>query len=369
MSRVVPAILRDAHFYCEISRLPLELGNFDKTSMDVISPKLQHGDQGFDQALRPKNFLEFVGQEKIKNNLGVFIEAAKKRKEPLEHLLLYGPSGLGKTTLSHIIAREMKTNVKVTSGPAIEKPGDLASILTSLAPGDVLFIDECHRLPRLVEETFYPAMEDYALDIIIGKGPSAKTLRLELPRFTLIGATTKIGLLSSPFRGRFGAIFRLNFYTPPDIEAIIKRSSTILNIEIEKGAKEMISRSARRTPRVANRILKRVRDFAQVKGSGIITKDIAKRCLEMLEIDQFGLEPTDRKLLKIIIENFKGGPAGLNAIAANLSEEKETIEDIYEPYLLQIGFITRTSKGRVVTEAGYRHLGIKYPKKEENRLL
>lgn len=337
--------------------------------MTIISPKFQLRDQRIDQTLRPKNFSEFVGQEKIKKNLGIFIEAAKKRKEPLEHLLLYGPSGLGKTTLSHIIAREMKTNVKVTSGPAIEKPGDLASILTSLAPGDVLFIDECHRLPRLVEETFYPAMEDYALDIIIGKGPSAKTLRLELPQFTLIGATTKIGLLSAPFRGRFGAIFRLNFYTPLDIEAIIKRSGAILNIEIEKEAKEIISHCARRTPRVANRILKRIRDFAQVKGSGIITKDVAKRCLKMLEIDQLGLEPTDRRLLRVIIEKFGGGPAGLKAIAANLSEEKETIEDIYEPYLLQIGFIVRTSKGRMATKEAYEHLGIKYPQREQNRLL
>lgn len=337
--------------------------------MGIISPKFQLEDQRIDRTLRPKDLSEFVGQEKIKRNLKVFIEAAKIRNESLEHLLLYGPSGLGKTTLSHIVAREIKANIKVTSGPAIEKVGDLASILTNLNPGDVLFIDECHRLPRVIEEVFYSAMEDYALDIIIGKGPSAKTLRLDLPRFTLIGATTKIGLLSSPFRGRFGAIFRLNFYTTRDIEAIIERSSIILGTELTKDAREIIARTSRRTPRIANRILKRVRDFAQVKGDGIITKDIAEECLKTLEIDQLGLEPTDRKLLKIIIEKFEGGPVGLNALAATLSEEKETIEDIYEPYLLQLGFIVRTSKGRVATKAAYKHLGIKYAEKEQNRLL
>jgi len=333
--------------------------------MSLISPKFQLEDQRIDRTLRPKDLSEFVGQEKIKRNLKVFIEAAKIRNESLEHLLLYGPSGLGKTTLSHIVAREIKANIKVTSGPAIEKVGDLASILTNLNPGDVLFIDECHRLPRVIEEVFYSAMEDYALDIIIGKGPSAKTLRLDLPRFTLIGATTKIGLLSSPFRGRFGAIFRLNFYTTRDIEAIIERSSKILDTELTKDAREIIARTSRRTPRIANRIFKRVRDFAQVKGDGIITKDIAEGCLKTLEIDQLGLEPTDRKLLKIIIEKFEGGPVGLNALAATLSEEKETIEDIYEPYLLQLGFIARTSKGRVATEAAYKHLGIKFTKEDQ----
>jgi Holliday junction DNA helicase RuvB len=324
-------------------------------------PRPQQEDQNLDTTLRPLSFDEYVGQEKVKKNLNILIKAAKQRGEVVDHLLLYGGSGLGKTSLAYIIAKELGSNIKVTSGPAIEKVGDLAAILTNLQEGDVLFFDEAHRLNKLIEEVLYPAMEEYKLDIIIGKGPSARTLQLKLPRFTLIAATTRVGLLSSPLRNRFGATYRLNFYSPEDIEKILQRSSKILDIESETAGLKMISGRARFTPRVANRLLKRVRDYAQVKGQGIITESIAKEALDMLEIDDMGLEPADQNILKVIIEKFEGGPVGLDSIAAATSEEKDTISDIYEPYLMQIGFLARTSKGRITTKEAYKHLGIKGP--------
>ncbi|MEK7627658.1 MAG: Holliday junction branch migration DNA helicase RuvB [Patescibacteria group bacterium] len=335
----------------------------------VISAKKQTEDKNLDFSLRPKNFEEYYGQEKIKENLKILIEAAQKRKEALEHILLYGPAGIGKTSLAHIIAKSTGANLKITSGPAIEKVGDLASILTNLADGDILFIDEIHRLNKLVEEILYPAMEDYVLDIIIGKGPSAKTLQLNLSRFTLIGATTRIGLLSSPFRSRFGVTHRLDFYNDGDVEKILNRSSKILNVKTEKSGIETIAQCSRKTPRVANRLLKRVRDYADVKCDGVISEQTAKEALKMLEIDEIGLEPADKRLLKIIIDKFNGGPVGLQALAAASSEEIDTIEDIYEPYLMQIGFIARTPRGRVATEHAYKHLGIKYDNSKQNILL
>ena len=336
--------------------------------MVITSPKTQKEDIKLDLTLRPKVFEEFVGQEKIKRNLCIFMESAKKRKEPLEHVLLYGCTGLGKTTLAYIIAEEMKVGLKVTSGPAIEKAGDLGAILTNLKDGDVLFIDECHRLNRVVEEALYSAMEEYVLDIIIGKGPSARTLRLDLPRFSLIGATTRLGLLTSPFRGRFGTTYQLDFYTTEDIEKIIARSSKILGVKIEPKAITRIAFSSRATPRVANRLLKRVRDFALVKADGLITEKVAGQALSLIEVDRLGLEPTDRRILKAMIDKFNGGPVGLKALAAATSEEEGTIEDIYEPYLLQIGFLARTPRGRVATRLAYKHLGLKL-RRDQSQLL
>ncbi|MEK9173843.1 MAG: Holliday junction branch migration DNA helicase RuvB [Patescibacteria group bacterium] len=324
-------------------------------------------DPGLENTLRPQSFGEYIGQEKIKRNLSIFIEAAKKRGENIDHVLLYGSAGLGKTTLAHIIAKEMGVNIKVTSGPAIEKVGDLGSILTNLEDGDVLFIDEIHRLNKLIEEVLYPAMEDYKLDIIIGKGPAARTLQLDLPRFTLIGATTRLGSLSNPLRNRFGSTHRLEFYNPEEIEKIVTRSSRILNIGIDSAGAKAVAHSSRQTPRVANRILKRVRDFAQIHEKDVITEAIAKEALELYEIDPLGLEPTDRLMLETLIKKFKGGPAGIQSLAAVTGEELQTIEDVYEPYLIQIGFLTRTPRGRVVTKEGYAHLDIPYP--EENDTL
>lgn len=329
--------------------------------LKYTSPKpTSEEDKTLDQTLRPKTWQEFLGQEKVKRNLEVIIGAAKKRKEPVEHLLFYGGSGLGKTTLSYIIANEIGVNLRVISGPAIEKAGDLAAILTNLSEGDVLFIDEFHRINKICEELLYPAMEDGKLNLILGKGPMAKTMEIEVPPFTLIGATTRIALLSAPLRSRVGATFQLNFYEVEDIEKIIQRSSKILGVQIEPEAIKIIARRSRFTPRVANRLLKRVRDFAQVEGKGIIAKEIAKGALEFLEIDGEGLEAGDRKILEAIIKKFEGGPAGLQALAATTSEEEDTILDIYEPYLMQLGFIERTPRGRMATKLAYQHLGIKY---------
>ena len=326
--------------------------------LNSITPKLVPDDQLLDQALRPKTFEEYIGQNNIKENLKVVIGAAKKRKEPIEHLLLHGPSGLGKTTLAYLIAKELGASIKITSGTALEKAGDVGSILTGLSDGDILFIDEVHRFNKMVEEVIYPAMENFKLDIVIGKGNSAKTLQIDLPRFTLIAATTKISLLSAPFRSRFGVSFRLDFYKDEDIEKIISRSANLLDIKIDKPAIKVVAASSRFTPRVANRLLKRVRDYAQMKDLNNVDEALAKESLKLLEIDHKGLEETDRKILLAIAEKFDGGPVGLKSIAAAISEEEGTIEDVYEPYLMQMGFLSRTPKGRVITTGGLKHLGL-----------
>jgi len=331
----------------------------------VITPENKSNeDTVLDLTLRPRSLAEYIGQIKVKQNLEIFMAAAKKRGEPIEHVLLYGPPGLGKTTLAGVIAHEMGVNIKVTSGPAIERSGDLAAILTNLEPGDILFIDEIHRLNKVVEEVLYPAMEDYSLDLVVGKGPSARVLKLDLPKFTLIGATTRISLLSSPLRDRFGVIYPLNFYEEDEIKKIIERSAKILFTDIEAEAARILGQRSRRTPRVANRLLKRVRDYAQVRGDGRVSEQVASDALAMLEVDEFGLDQVDRKILLAIIEKFNGGPVGVQTLAAATAEEMATIEDVYEPFLMQLGFLDRTPRGRVATKRAYEHLKIS----ENNRL-
>ncbi len=332
----------------------MDENNLTKLEVDGIE------EEQMEKSLRPKNLKEYIGQTKVKQSMKIYIEAAKQRSEPLDHVLLYGPPGLGKTTLSNIIANEMNSNIKITSGPAIEKSGDLAAILTNLSEYDILFIDEIHRLNRAVEEILYPALEDYSLDIMIGKGPSARSIRLDLPKFTLIGATTKAGSLTTPLRDRFGIVTRLELYSEDELNDIIKRSAQILEVEIDEKASEEIARRSRGTPRIANRLLKRVRDYAAVLGDGSITIKIAKTALNNLEIDELGLDEIDRKILDTIISKFNGGPVGIDTIATTIGEEVDTLEDVYEPYLIQIGFLSRTTRGRVALPDAYTHLGYNF---------
>ena len=327
----------------------------------ILTTGLREEDRELEPKLRPATLESYIGQESVKENMRVFIQAAKQRKEALDHVLLYGPPGLGKTTLSNIIANEMGVNIKTTSGPAIERPGDMAAVLNSLNEGDILFIDEIHRLNRMIEEILYPAMEDFVIDIMIGKGPGARSVRLDLPKFTLIGATTRIGLLTAPLRDRFGVVQRLEPYNVENLKIIIKRAAEVLQVEIDDSGAEEIARRSRGTPRLANRMLKRVRDFAQVRYDGIITGEVARFALDLLDVDKMGLDQTDRKMLLTMIEKFGGRPDGLDTLAASINEESDTIEDVYEPYLLQLGYIQRTPRGRIVTKLGYEHFGLKQP--------
>ena len=335
----------------------------------IITSGFKAEDMELEPKLRPDNLENYIGQESVKNNMKVFIEAAKKRGEPLDHVLLYGPPGLGKTTLSNIIANEMGVNIKTTSGPAIERPGDMAAVLSGLEEGDILFVDEIHRLNRIIEEILYPAMEDFVIDIVIGKGPGARSVRIDLPKFTLIGATTRIGLLTAPLRDRFGVIQRLEPYSVDNLKTIIKRSAGVLDIEIDDGGAEEIARRSRGTPRIANRLLKRVRDFAQVSFDGVITHEVANKALNRLDVDKMGLDLTDRKMLLAMIEKFGGRPVGVDTLAVYIGEEAETIEDVYEPYLIQLGYIQRTPRGRIVTKSGYEHFGFKYPDDKDGRQI
>ena len=340
-----------------------------ETSDRLVNP-LPQTDDRLDQALRPKNLSDLIGQDRVRENLAILIAAARRRSEPLDHVLFYGPPGLGKTTLAHILANEMGVNIKITSGPAIERPGDLAAILTNLRAGDILFIDEIHRLGRAIEEVLYPAMEDFALDIVIGKGPSARSIRLKLPHFTVIGATTRLALITAPLRARFGAVYRLDFYELPAMQAIVTRAARVLGVEADLEGIDEIARRGRGTPRVALRMLRRVRDFAEVRAEGMITRTISINALSLMDVDEMGLDDMDRRVLRTIVENYRGGPVGLSTISASISEEPDTIMDVVEPYLLQLGFLERTPQGRVATRRAYEHLGLEYPKDDQQpRLL
>ena len=344
--------------------MSIDYGSHFYEEEPLVSTSLLPEDSN-ENSLRPHTLREYIGQEKAEQNLSIFIEAARRRSEALDHVLLHGPPGLGKTTLAGIIAAEMGVNIRITSGPAIEKPGDLAALLTNLSENDILFVDEIHRLNRSVEEILYPAMEDYAIDIIIGKGPSANSIRLDLPKFTLIGATTRAGQLSAPLRDRFGVTLRLELYTPEELTRIVTRSAGILEVPIEESGALEIARRSRGTPRIANRMLRRVRDFAQVVADGTITREVADHALQALEIDQLGLDPIDRRMMRAIIENYGGGPVGLETLAATIGEEAVTLEDVYEPYLMQLGFLTRTPRGRCVTQKAYRHLHMEMPGQQQ----
>ena len=334
----------------------------------LVNPDSQPEDR-LDQALRPRKLEDLIGQERVKENLAILIAAAQQRGEPVDHVMFYGPPGLGKTTLAHILANEMSVNIKVTAGPAIERPGDLAAILTNLRAGDVMFIDEVHRLGRSVEEVLYPAMEDYALDIVIGKGPSARSIRLKLPHFTVIGATTRLALVTAPLRARFGAVYRLDFYDLVSMRAIVERDAGVFDVVVEPGGVDEIASRGRGTPRVAIRLLRRVRDYAQVRGDGVITREIAKQALDLLNVDNLGLDEMDRRVIETVIKKYNGGPVGLNTIAASISEEADTIMDVVEPYLLQLGFLERTSQGRTATHLAYKHLGVPYPDEGQQKLF
>ena len=341
----------------------------EKSPSRIVNPNSQPDESGLDRALRPKMLKDLIGQKRVKENLQILVAAAKNRDEPLDHVLFYGPPGLGKTTLAHILANEMGVNVKVTSGPAIEKQGDLAAILTNLRAGDILFIDEVHRLGRAVEEILYPAMEDFALDIVIGKGPSARSIRLKLPHFTIIGATTRLALVTPPLRARFGAVYRLDYYDKKSMRAIIERASNVLGVKATEDGIDVIAERSRGTPRIGLRLLRRVRDFAEVKADGVITKKVSEQALLLLEVDEMGLDVIDRKVLLTIIEKYNGGPVGLNTIAASVSEESDTIMDVVEPYLLQLGLLERTSQGRQATKKAYDHLGVAYNRDGQPKLL